>query len=117
MKAEGNICYPLVVSYWKQSQRGKERGAHSRYIISCHIVGIWTSWYDKLIGELFVWEQGKKEKEMSAYNGSTLQKNSKKTRYSVISETSTSLRQIFLYLAYFDLKSEKSKMLWNKIEI
>ncbi len=61
MKAEGNICYPLVVSYWKQSQRGKERGAHSRYIISCHIVGIWTSWYDKLIGELFAWEQGKKK--------------------------------------------------------
>lgn len=32
MKAEGNIFYPLVVSYWKQSQRGKERGAHSWYI-------------------------------------------------------------------------------------
>lgn len=61
MKAEGNIFDPLVVSFWKQSQRGKERGAHSRYIISYHIVRIWTSWYDKLVDELFVWEQGKKK--------------------------------------------------------
>ncbi len=67
MKAEGNIFYPLVV----QSQRGKERGAHSRYIISYHIVGIWTSWYEV---DRWVVCVRTGEKEESAYNGTTLQK-------------------------------------------
>lgn len=66
MKAEGNIFYPLVV----QSQRDKERGAHSRYIISYHIVGIWTSWYE----DRWVVCVRTGEEEKSAYNGTTLQK-------------------------------------------